>query len=126
MAHTHISPKTLRFATSSFLVTGIGMLSGVSFVNLYAQQTAPGAILVHEAVAQGSTILPPSGFIATMMPTSGIAGVQFVIGILLVMIGFFFHALYLVRTQEPVNLPHPKHVARKIKAGVQALKPALR
>ncbi len=100
MSNTH--PHRLhRFVTAAFLVTGI-LVTVMSTKNLLQAKLQPVGLTRIE-VESGEELTQVNGHFAADILNDDDTG-PIVVGMLLVLAGFSFHALYVVRHREPVHV----------------------
>jgi len=89
----------LRLLSLIALVTGIGLSAGNALNVMGAELTGKGSMELHPAA---TTELPVTAITAVYHPAS--ASDELVVGILLILLGFFLHALILSRESRNVHI----------------------
>jgi hypothetical protein len=91
MSNTHNHPF-LRSVTAAFLVWGILLIAGSSAEMVSASVTGQGSSVVGLAVGTGQSVPVPAEVVKSLEMQ-----MQLIIGMLMVLAGFAFHALTVLR-----------------------------
>ncbi len=97
-SHPH---RIHRFITAAFLVTGI-LVTVTSTKNLLEAKLSPAGLTRIE-VENGEELAPVNGHSAADILNDDDTA-PIVVGMLLVLAGFSFHALYVVRHRDPIHV----------------------
>ena len=97
--HPH---SLLHSSAVGFLVAGIVVLSAATHTAIFAQETSQGSKLIQEL--KEIEMLPPGSRAVGLMEPERTVGRELAIGSLLILTGFFFHALVTLRTEHPVKV----------------------
>ena len=97
--HPHSS---LHLSAVGFIAAGIVVLSSASQEVLFAQGTSQGSRVIQE-ISRVEKLLPGNHGVA-LQPVQKSAARELAIGSMLILVGFFFHALLTLRTEHPVKV----------------------
>jgi len=108
----------LHYATVSFLVAGILMLTSASQTALFAQSSGQGSTVI-ESISSEAGLIAAEGHSAALPEKPMKSAAQdLAIGSILVFIGFLFHALLVIRNERPVPV---RAVAKKPRIRIREL-----
>ncbi len=105
MSNTH-STRLHKLITALFLVSGILLTANSAKALLSAKLTGPGSLIVNQAEAEKDTetLKGFAGLHAAAQEMDEDDTGALIVGMLLVLAGFSFHTLYVVRHREPVHV----------------------
>lgn len=124
--HTHLA-GFLKASTLSFLVMGLCVLTSASATIGLAKATGQGSSVIelHPAAAEASLGVPSPA--SVVLPIRDPAETQLLVGMLLILCGFFIHAWYVVRFERQggavgnVQRKRKKSVMKKFGRGFSRL-----
>ncbi len=102
MSNTHI--RFHKVITALFLTVGIALTATSAKALLSAKLTGPGALLTDQKTVAAQTIGSAKNLHMAAPEMDEDDTGALIVGMLLVLAGFSFHTLYVVRQREPVHV----------------------